>query len=259
MSNLETLQKHNTDLQNLIEKAESLPEKGDFGKQLDALIDGTITEVYSGVTSVREKAFYKCETLTSANFPNATAADMEAFRNCTALKSLNFPKVSRIGMHAFRECSNLESASFPSVTIVESYAFYLCTGLTSVELPNATRIGMCALGSCKLTSIDLPNVTSIDSDVFLYCGKLTSVILRSQNMCKLSNKSAFSNCYHILGTVHSTHNPNGDKDGYFYVPRALVEDYKVATNWSTYATQFRALEDYTVDGTITGELDPNKI
>ena len=46
---------------------------------------------------------------------------------------------------------------------------------------------------------------------------------------------------------------------YIYVPRALVEDYKVATNWSAYADQFRALEDYTVDGTISGDLDETKI
>lgn len=39
----------------------------------------------------------------------------------------------------------------------------------------------------------------------------------------------------------------------------LVDTYKADTNWSTYAAQFRALEDYTVDGTITGELDESKI
>ena len=46
---------------------------------------------------------------------------------------------------------------------------------------------------------------------------------------------------------------------YIYVPSALIEEYKVATNWTVYADQFRALEDYTVDGTITGELDESKI
>lgn len=44
-----------------------------------------------------------------------------------------------------------------------------------------------------------------------------------------------------------------------YVPAALIDSYKAATNWSAYANQFRALEDYTVDGTITGELDESKI
>jgi hypothetical protein len=32
--------------------------------------------------------------------------------------------------------------------------------------------------------------------------------------------------------------------GYIYVPAALIEDYKAATNWSLYADQFRAIEDY---------------
>jgi hypothetical protein len=31
------------------------------------------------------------------------------------------------------------------------------------------------------------------------------------------------------------------------------------TNWTTFSAQFRALEDYTVDGTTTGELDESKI
>ena len=40
---------------------------------------------------------------------------------------------------------------------------------------------------------------------------------------------------------------NGGDDGlqgYIYVPKALLEDYKVATNWSVYADKFRAIEDY---------------
>ena len=32
--------------------------------------------------------------------------------------------------------------------------------------------------------------------------------------------------------------------GYIYVPSALVDAYKVETNWSTYASQIRAIEDY---------------
>jgi len=59
--------------------------------------------------------------------------------------------------------------------------------------------------------------------------------------------------------VFDTSDGIGAGIGYIYVPAALIEEYKSATNWSTYATQFRALEDYTVDGTITGELDETKI
>lgn len=32
--------------------------------------------------------------------------------------------------------------------------------------------------------------------------------------------------------------------GYIYVPAALIDEYKTATNWATFADQFRAIEDY---------------
>jgi hypothetical protein len=39
----------------------------------------------------------------------------------------------------------------------------------------------------------------------------------------------------------------------------LLGAMAAAANWKKYPNQFRALEDYTVDGTINGELDRDKI
>ena len=115
-----------------------------------------------------------------------------------------------------------------------------------------TSIGIGALRNCKqLTSVDLPVVTSIESMAFFFCSQLITLILRSENLCILSAINAFSNS--AIGA------------GYIYVPRALLsdddatKDYRRASNWANFSTQFRALEDYTVDGTITGELDESKI
>jgi hypothetical protein len=33
-------------------------------------------------------------------------------------------------------------------------------------------------------------------------------------------------------------------EGYIYVPASMVDSYKSASNWSTYAAQIRAIEDY---------------
>lgn len=48
-----------------------------------------------------------------------------------------------------------------------------------------------------------------------------------------------------------------------YVARNMIESYKSATNWTTHYANgyvdFKALEDYTVDGTIAGEFDYEKI
>ena len=45
---------------------------GDEKSQLDALIEGSITEIRSTVTQTHPYLFYDCEQLTTANFPLAT-------------------------------------------------------------------------------------------------------------------------------------------------------------------------------------------
>jgi hypothetical protein len=111
-----------------------------------------------------------------------------------------------------------------------------------------TSIGRLAFYMCsKLATVDVPNVSSINIDAFYSCGGLASVILRGEQICSLAHANVFNNTPIKSGT------------GYIYVPKSLVDSYKAATNWSTYANQFRALEDYTVDGTIMGELDLDKV
>lgn len=161
-------------------------------------------------------------------------------------------------LDAFIEGSITELTS--NATSVRLNAFKNCTELTTVNIPMATIIDGDAFSDCYiLTTVDTSSVTSLKARSFRSCFLLKALILRSNTLCSLENTNVFTYCYHILGTGNSTYNPNGDKDGYIYVPKALIEDYKVATNWVTFASQFRALEDYTVDGTITGELDETKI
>ena len=107
----------------------------------------------------------------------------------------------------------------------------------------AETIGNNAFYYCYyLERVDLLNAETISTSVFYRCHSLKTLILRSSRLCTLSNTNAFSYCYHLLGTTDATYNPNGDKDCYIYVPSALIEDYKAATNWSTYASQFRTIE-----------------
>ena len=132
-----------------------------------------------------------------------------------------------------------------SIEKVGEYAFQSCSNLTSANLPACTSLGSGAFHSCsKLTSVDLPACTSVGVSAFQSCYNLTSVVIRTDSICSLANTSAFNKCYHILGTVNATHNPEGLKDGYIYVPDALVEDYKAATNWSTYASQIKPLSEH---------------
>ena len=262
------------------------------GSDIDKLIDGSLTEITSNATSVRNYAFYYLSNLTSANFPNATNIGYNVFERCSNLKNANFPNATNISTSMFYYCSSLTSVNFHNAKSIDPYSFYYCSALIKIDLPNATTIGENAFRECtKLTnvnlpnatklnnyafqncsllqSINLPNVTYIAGYVFKQCKKLTSIILpnittinnyglsdcyslleflieQTDSVCTLQGAMCFYNCYHIEGTTNSTWNPNGLKDGYIYVPASLLSQYKVATNWATYASQIVGHQDYVV-------------
>lgn len=131
---------------------------------------------------------------------------------------------------------------------VKAYAFYLCNTIITAAFPAAVEVGSQAFYICQnLTRVDLSSAASIGTSAFSSCSKLSSLIIRSTVLCALSSATALNNT------------PIKSGKGYIYVPSALVDSYKTATNWATYANQFRAIEDYTVDGTLNGEMDWEKM
>lgn len=199
---------------------------GSNESSVGSFIDGTNTDIYSPVaTGIQSNAFYQ-PPITSIDLPMATSVGQYACYMCDNLASVNLPMVTSVGQYAFRGCESLVSINLPSLINLNKYAFRDCTSLTSVDFSSAVII---------------------ENHAFQDCSALTTIILRSETMCQL------------LATAGISPTAISDGDGYIYVPAALLETYKSATNWSAYAEQFRALEDYTVDGTITGELDDTKI
>ena len=146
-----------------------------------------------------------------------------AFQSCTSLSSVSFPNAVSIGGSAFQKCSSLTSVDFPNATIIGEWAFNSCPGLTSVFFPNVTDIKNYAISNCSsLTSASLPSVTSIGTQAFATCPKLTTLYIgtNTSTVCTLSNTNAIpSNVTKI------------------YVPPALVDSYKSATNWSSFASK----------------------
>ena len=197
------------------------------------------------VTSISHNAFYKCSNLVSVDAPLVTTIGNSAFRNCQKLTNIDLSLVTSISTYAFADCRKLTSVDAPLVTSIGADVFNYCIALSSVNVPLITTIGNNCFYDCQsLTSIDLPLVTSIGTYAFYRCKKLTIVILRSETMCTLNNANAFNSCYHMLGTKDSGANPNGDHDGYIYVPSALIDNYKNDEVWGSSTLQFRAIEDY---------------
>lgn len=188
-----------------------------------------------------------------------------AFTNCKKLGTVDIPNVTTMGLNAFQN-TGISIAEFSNLVEAGNFCFANCVNLRSVRLPSLQKGGSYLFSvSNVLERIDLLSVGSVGTSCFNACYVLTTLILRSTTLMPLANVNVFANCHHINGTKNNAHNPQGLKDGYIYVPKSLLSDddaamdYRRATNWATFASQFRALEDYTVDGTVTGELDPEKV
>ena len=139
--------------------------------------------IEDGVTSIRNSAFYDCNSLTSITIPNSvTSIGAYAFSNCYYLTNITIPNsVTSIENYAFRSCSSLTSITIPdSVTSIGELAFYSCDSLTSITISNSvTSIGERAFAYCsRLNSITIPDsVTSIGEAAFAGCSSLTSITI----------------------------------------------------------------------------------
>ena len=202
----------------------------------DSLVTRTVMEyTNSRVTSIGNYAFYWCYNLVSVNAPNVTSLGNYAFQYCSKLTTVDFPKATAVTDSVFRYCYSLTSVSVPLATYVSRYAFQYCSKLTTVDFPKATSIGTYAFANCSaLLTADFSQVTKIEYFAFQYCSKLTALVLRNTSeVCSLS------------GTSVLNYTPIASGTGYIYVPDALVDSYKAATNWSTYAAQIKPLSEYT--------------
>ncbi len=140
----------------------------------------TIPETHDGlpVTTINERAFSGCDSLTSVTIGNSvTSIGDYAFNSCDSLTSVTIPdSVTSIGDYAFFYCNNLTSVTIGnSVTSIGDYAFYDCNSLTSVTIPDSvTSIGVHAFWGCSnLTSVTIPD--GLDYDAFNYTNIPTTI------------------------------------------------------------------------------------
>lgn len=141
----------------------------------------TSITIPNNVIRIGNSAFYSCDNLTSVTIGNSvTTIGDYAFRYCNSLTSITIPdSVTNIGDEAFRYCDSLKSVTIlDSITSIGNYAFCDCYSLIDVNIGNnVTSIGDYAFSYCySLTSITIPDsVTSIGDYAFRLCDSLESV------------------------------------------------------------------------------------
>lgn len=190
---------------------------GGSGADENEIISKFVTgELFSGefinneIEYIRYGAFAQTN-ITKVDCPKVEVINGYAFNNCTKLTSINFPKAIRIQGYCFSFCSSLIEAKFQNpISSMEAYVFY---------------------SASKLQKCDF-NVTTIYMNTFASSALDTLILRRTEKITYLNSRGAFASTPIAKGT------------GYIYVPAALIDEYKTATNWVTFASQFRAIEDY---------------
>lgn len=228
-------------VQNLLDDGNSelviTDASGSNANELDSLITREISGAYTNdrVTQIGEYAFANCTEITDINLPNVINISYNSFRGCTKLKAISLPHCQVAGGSSFYGCSNLEAVSLPSCHTLRTgtvgSAFWGCSKLSQVSLPLVTTIMSFTFRDTVIQKIDFLSVNNIESSAFIYARQLDTLILRNSNVCVLKNIDAFDSTKIAAGT------------GYIYVPDNLVDSYKIATNWVTFANQIKPISE----------------
>lgn len=193
------------------------------------------------------------------DFPTVTTLGHGAFWRNTKIEKVSFASVvDDVSNSVFEHCTALKSVSFPSMTEAGYDMFFECSALTEITrdmFPELVTPGSGMFRRCSnIKRADLPKLAVKTSYLFSECPALKALVVRSETVMDTGGCTFGS-------SFHDTPILNGK--GVVFVARALVDTYR---NHGTFGAAengvspvYQAVEDYTVDGTLTGDMEWDRV
>ena len=194
-------------------------------EDVDRVLDRSATEISTGASVignyalafsdklVETNSLYGCPLTTEVTFPELTKLDSSSFNKSVA-EIINAPKLTTLLGQNFT-ASKVKELKAPQLIELPNLFMYRATQLQRAVFPNCNIVGNSAFEGCSNAEIiDLGHPLSVGGSVFDYVK--CDVYIRTPTLCNMLR-------------------PTSNFRGRFLVPSELVDQYKVADNWSTWA------------------------
>lgn len=143
------------------------------------------------------------------------------FAGFSNLYAISCQNCLTIGANAFSDCTNLRYISFPECRYIDESAFTRVGALSSVYFQKCSEIGSGAFSrAANIQIASFPSCEKINNYAFYHAAAKLSLYLMGSSVATLAGSYAFEwTSFNV------------------YVPSSLVNTYKAATNWATYAAR----------------------
>ena len=197
-------------------------------------------ELFTGLISIDQDAFYGCTSLYFENLKTPTiesigrnafyGVKVKEYSDMSSLKSL--PNADTTPS-TFGDKAYLERIVLPSVASIPAYTLYTYVKLQEIIVPEGVQsIGGSAFRGCSaLEGITLPStITDIGSRILAYNDAMKYCIILAVTPPTSSTAESFAQ--------------NGSSKYPIYVPDGSVDLYKNANNWTSLASRIKPLSEF---------------
>ena len=142
-------------------------------------------------------------------------------------------RITMLGAGSFMQFPTLKELILPNVTSMNGSCFTGGISFNKLEMPKLETIGIKGFDYVSFPKLKAPLKTIANYGLMGNATLEKLIITQDEVVCKLGGASVFQ-----ASTIVTS-----ETMGFVYVPDTLVEEYKVATNWSAIAHKIKPISE----------------
>lgn len=238
---------------------------------LDSVVSGqdNIDVLSVGSSKIRPYAFYGTTNIGRLVADNAESVGDQAFGRAASITEISLSNATYLGQHVI-DGSGVTSFYAPKAKELDNRCFSYADKLNTLSLPSLEICNSNAFANCSnLEELYLPKCVTMRGVVIRFCPNLRVLVLGAVNIARntiasdtlnltLLKVDPPSSIYIpsitrgsvVMANIESVPILEGFHDDFsggtanIYVPDDLVDEFKVASNWSLFSDRIKPVSEY---------------